>query len=96
MIGVQLCDSPRAPFRNAFDGTTEECKIEVDRLFIKCTTEVPNVSLPATLMNMDEQTAAGVLLYECVSSHYVGGVTLEEFNRRYPLATTSDDTEPGD
>lgn len=84
-IGFQLCDDPRAPFRIAFDGTTDECKAEVDRLFAKCATEVPNVVLPPVLLDAEDQKAAGVLLYECVSSYYVGGATLEEFNRRYPL-----------
>jgi hypothetical protein len=84
-IGFQLCEDPRAPFRVAYDGTTEECKAEVDRLFVKCATEVPNVRLPAMLISMDEQMEVGVLLYECVSSYYLGGATLEEFNRRYPL-----------
>jgi hypothetical protein len=84
-IGFQLCEDPRAPFRVAFDGTTEECKAEVDRLFIKCATEVPNVRLPATLPNVEDQKAAGLVLYECVSSYYLGGATLEEFERRHPL-----------
>lgn len=65
----------------------------MDRLFIKCTTEVPNVSLPAMLMSMDDARAAGIVIYECVSSYYMGGATLEEFNRRYPPESTAE-SEP--
>jgi hypothetical protein len=85
LIGMQLCEDPRAPFRVAFDGTTEECKAEVERLFVKCTTDVPNVRLPPILETVEDVKAAGVLIYECVASYYVGGTTLAEFNRRYPL-----------
>ena len=85
VVGFQLCENPSVESRAEFDGTTEECKAEFDRLFVKCTTELPNVRLPAKFRNKGEQGAAVTLLYECVMSHYIGGTTLEEFNRRYPL-----------
>jgi len=90
VVGVQLCENPSVESRVAFDGTTEECKTELDRLFVKCTTELPNVRLPPEFKNKEEQVAAIALLYECVSSHYIGGATLEEFNRRYPLESQAD------
>lgn len=95
VVGVQFCDPPHILSLEAFDGTPEECKAEFDRLFVKCTTELPNVKLPAKFRTKGEQGAAITLLYECMASHYIGGDTLDEFNRRYPPAPPAD-TESGD
>ena len=75
VVGVQLCENPSVESRADFDGTTEECKAEFDRLFVKCTTELPNVRLPAKFRNKAEQGAAVTLLYQCVMSHYIGGAS---------------------
>jgi len=95
VVGVQLCENPSVESRADFDGTTEECKAEFDRLFVKCTTELPNVRLASEFKDREEQVAAVALLYECVSSHYIGGATLKEFNRRYPPESQTD-PESGD
>lgn len=85
VVGVQFCETPSILPPDSFDGTTEMCKAEFDRLFVKCTTELPNVSLPAEFRNREEQGAAITLLYECMSAYYFGGAALDEFERRHPV-----------
>ncbi len=92
VVGVQFCENPVLTRSMPFDGTTEECKAEFDRLFVKCTTELPNVRLPSKFNNREEQGAAIALLYECISSHYIGGASLEEFNSRHVPQPQSDNT----
>lgn len=90
VLAVQFCDNPRLVSRSAFDGTMEECRAEFERLFDKCINDVPGVRLPVEFRNKKEQAAAVTLLYECMSSHYMGGATLEEFNRRHPAEPLSE------
>jgi hypothetical protein len=87
VVAVQLCGNPGIV---SFDGTLEECKSEFDRLFVKCTTVVPNVRLPAEFTSKQEQVEGLTLIYQCVLAHHHGGATLEEFNRRYPLDPATD------
>jgi hypothetical protein len=91
VIPVQICDNPRLVSLAEFDVTKEECLAQFDRLFVKCTTELPNVRLPAEFANKEEQGAAVSLLYECISVHFIGDAMLEDFNRRYPPESSSDD-----
>jgi hypothetical protein len=91
VVPVQICDNPRLVSLAEFDVTKEECLAQFDRLFVKCTAELPNVRLPAEFANREEQVAAVSLLYECISVHYIGDAMLEDFNRRYPPEPSSDD-----
>jgi len=86
-LAAQLCDSERSPFRSTFSGTTEECEQEVSRLFDYCATKVPNISLPETLTSMEQARSAGIAIYDCVLAVHLGGPKMEEFRRKYPIAS---------
>ena len=95
VIGVQFCENPVLTRSMPFDGTTEECKAEFDRLFVKCTTDLPYVNLPSEFRNKGEQAAGVTLLFECISSHYIGGDTLKEFeSSNPPLEASSESVHP--
>jgi hypothetical protein len=96
VVGVQFCETPSIAPPDAFDGDVEVCKAEFDRLFIKCTTELPNVSLPAEFRDREEQGAAITLLYDCISAYYFGGAALEKFERRYPVEEPAGAAASGD
>jgi len=85
VLPAQFCENPRIVSRSSFDGTMEECIVEFERLFDKCVNESPNVRLRAEFRNKEEQAWSVSFLYECMSSHYIGGATLEEFNLKYPV-----------
>ncbi len=73
-----LC-APQSPLMRVYAGPVEKCPAEVDELFTKCTTQVPEVRLPAMLTNARQANQYGSILAECISAHYMGGDALKSF-----------------
>lgn len=72
--------SEGSAFRQVYKGDVAECPATVDTLFEKCTTAVPEVRIPETIVGFAQGNKYGSIVGECMSAHYMGGAALQAFN----------------
>jgi len=68
-----------SPLLKVYKGAVSGCPAEVESLFDKCTTKVPEVLLPETITSIPQANKYGSVIAECVSAHYMGGDALKAF-----------------
>jgi hypothetical protein len=72
-----MCAQKDSDFGRAYKGNN--CQRDVKQLFEKCTTEVDNVVIPATITGLQEAEYHGQIIASCITAHYVGGDVLRSF-----------------
>lgn len=72
--------SEGSAFRQVYKGDTADCPGTVASLFEKCTTAVPEVRIPETIVGFSQGNKYGSIVGECMSAHYMGGAVLQAFN----------------
>lgn len=84
--------SDGSPFRQVYKGKAAECPAEVGTLFVKCTTKVPEVIIPETIVGPAQGNKYGSIVGECMSAHYMGGEPLRVFNALQAVANETPQT----
>lgn len=72
--------SDGSAFRQVYKGDAAACPGTVQSLFEKCTTTVPEVRIPETIVGFSQGNKYGSIIGECMSAHYMGGAVLQAFN----------------
>ncbi|MBQ0935920.1 hypothetical protein [Ideonella paludis] len=62
-----------------YKGEAGDCPKQLDVLFTRCTTQVPEVSIPEMLTSEAQANLYGVIIAECIGAQYQGGDALKAF-----------------
>jgi len=68
-----------SPFFEVYKGGVADCPATLEKLYVKCASDVPQVIIPDLMVSLAQAVEYGSFLGGRVPAHYLGGEGLEVF-----------------